>query len=135
MTISCDCVRSPGLQETVQFLGFVEDPADFLSGLDLFLLSSLTEGFSIATIQAMAANLPVIVNRSGGPEEIVTHGVNGWMVPAGNPGAIAEALKYLVGNPALRAMLAAAGRQHVVENFDLSTILDAYGRVYNALRP
>lgn len=122
-----------GLQECVQFVGFVDDPADFLSNLDLFLLSSTSEGFSIATIQAMASNLPVIVTRSGGPEEIVTHGENGWMVPAGNPEVLAKAVETLVDDPVLRATLAGRGRSHAVDNFDINAMLNAYSQVYDGI--
>ena len=120
-----------GLKETVQFIGFVADPAGFLSNLDLFLLSSISEGFSISTIQAMAANLPVIVTRSGGPEEIVTHGINGWTVSAGSPVAIAEAVVKLAGDPDLCTTLAEEGRRHAVTNFDIKSMLLAYSNVYD----
>ena len=64
------------LDDYVHFLGFNDDLAEFLSNLNLFLLTSSSEGFSIATIQAMAAGLPVIATRSGGPQEIITHDEN-----------------------------------------------------------
>ena len=86
--------ESLNLQDHVKFIGFVDDPADFLSKVDLFLLSSSSEGFSISTIQAMASSLPVIATRSGGPEEIVTHQEDGWLVEKDNPAAIAEAISH-----------------------------------------
>jgi glycosyltransferase involved in cell wall biosynthesis len=122
-----------GLEETVHFLGFNDDPAGFLSNLDLFLLSSTSEGFSIATIQAMAASLSVIVTRSGGPEEIVTHGENGWMVETGSPEAIAEAVEKLAADQELCAKLANKGKEHASRKFDIDTMLTAYGKLYNCL--
>lgn len=119
------------LDEIVQFLGFCDDPAVFLSNLDLFVLSSTSEGFSIATIQAMATGLPVIVTRSGGPEEIVSHGKNGWMVEPGNPGAIAEAIELLINNKELSTELAENGRNHASQNFNLNTMLEAYSNIYD----
>jgi glycosyltransferase involved in cell wall biosynthesis len=120
-----------GLQNTVQFLGFVNDPADFLSNLDMFLLSSISEGFSIATIQAMAAGLPSIVTRSGGPLEIISHGENGWMVDAGSPAAIAEAILFLAADPELCRRLAKNGREHAAKNFDMGAMLAAYEDLYD----
>jgi len=122
-----------GLQDRVHFLGFVGNPADFLSSLDMFLLTSTSEGFSIATIQAMSASLPVIVTRSGGPEEIVTHGENGWLVDVGNPKALADAIVSLSANPGLRAALAEQASRHVTETFDLSAMLSEYEKIYDAL--
>ena len=122
-----------GLEEHVKFLGFVDDPAWFLSNLDLFLLTSNSEGFSIATIQAMAANLPVLVTRSGGPEEIVTHGENGWMVEPGNPQAIAEAILKLMTDSELVERLARKGKESAISSFDINTMISAYDKIYEKL--
>ena len=119
-----------GLENSVHFVGFQADPAAYLANLDLFLLSSISEGFSIATIQAMASGLPVVVTRSGGPQEIVTHGQDGWIVDAGKPEAIAEALSLVATNAELCAQLAHNGREHAKATFDLSTMLDAYQELY-----
>jgi glycosyltransferase involved in cell wall biosynthesis len=120
-----------GLDDIVHFIGFNDDPAGFLSSLDLFLLSSISEGFSIATIQAMAASLPVIVTRSGGPEEIVTHGESGWIVEAGNPQEIADAIAMLSARTDLCACLAKKGRAHAVRMFDMSVMINSYQQIYD----
>ncbi len=122
-----------GVEDTVQFLGFNDDPAGFLSNLDLFLLSSTTEGFSIATIQAMVSGLPVIVTRSGGPQEIVTHGVDGWMVAPGDADAIAEAVDKLSQDEALRVKLSKQGKSRAMESFDMGAMLSAYDSIYRGL--
>ena len=123
-----------GLTDTVQFLGFNDDPAAFLANLDIFLLSSVSEGFSIATIQAMAAGLPVLVTKSGGPQEIVSHGETGWMVEANNPTAIADGLSLLASDNELASRLAAQGKAHATDTFDLSTMLHAYQNLYESVR-
>ena len=121
------------LGNTVHFLGFNDDPAGFLSNLDLFLLSSTSEGFSIATIQAMAAGLPVIATRSGGPEEIITHAENGWLVQPGSPEAIAQAIELLSTNQVQRESIAIKGQQHATRSFDISAMLAAYQNIYDSL--
>jgi len=122
-----------GLNDTVHFLGFNDDPAEFLSNLDLFLLPSTSEGFSIATIQAMASGLPVIATRSGGPEEIVTHGENGWLVEVGSPEAIAEAIKQLSTDQSLRESIAQKGQQRAIQTFDIQAMLSSYQSIYDKL--
>ena len=122
-----------GLEETVHFLGFNDDPAEFLSNLDLFLLSSTSEGFSIATIQAMASGLPVIATRSGGPEEILTQGETGWMIEPGRPEAIAAALEKVASDPVLSQQLATAGKTHALASFDIGAMLAGYEKVYQNL--
>jgi len=118
------------LEDSVQFIGFYDDPADFLANIDLFLLPSISEGFSIATIQAMAAELPVIATRSGGPEEIITHDVDGWMIEPGKSEAIVEAVEKLARDRALKKRLAVSGRKHAIESFNLDAMLKAYEKLY-----
>lgn len=118
------------LEETVYFLGFNDDPAEFLSNLDIFLLSSLSEGFSISTIQAMASQLPVVVTKSGGPEEIVTQRENGILVECNNPQAIADALQELVNDKSLAEKLSCNARSHAIETFDIHKMLNHYMAIY-----
>ena len=124
---------SLNLQEHVKFIGFVDDPADFLSKVDLFLLPSSSEGFSISTIQAMASSLPVIATRSGGPEEILTHQENGWLVEKDDPAAIAEAISILSDDPERRALLSNNAKAKVDKSFGLAAMLGAYQTLYSAL--
>ena len=118
------------LDDRVQFLGFNDDPADFLSNLDLFLLSSSSEGFSIATIQAMAAGLPVIATRSGGPQEIITHNENGCLVDVDAPRQIAGAIEKLANDSSLSQQLAKAGQYHAIKTFDIKSMVAAYEVIY-----
>jgi glycosyltransferase involved in cell wall biosynthesis len=122
-----------GLEDRVQFLGFLDDPADFLSNLDLFLSSSTSEGLPLAAIQAMAAQLPLLATRCGGYEELVTDRENGWLVEVGSPEAIAEAIQFLVAAPEARLELAKNARKHATETFDISMMLNAYERIYDSL--
>lgn len=118
------------LDEQVQFLGFNDDPADFLSNLDMFVLSSSSEGFSIATIQAMAAGLPVIATRSGGPQEIITDGENGCLIAPASSQEIADALITLASDASLCRRLSDAGRRHVASTFDILAMVEAYEDIY-----
>jgi glycosyltransferase involved in cell wall biosynthesis len=120
-----------GLQGRVEFLGFVEDPAGFLSNLDIYLLPSISEGFSISTIQAMAAGVPVMVTRSGGPEEIVTHQENGWIVDKNNPAAIVDGLEFLIANSTICAGLATKAKDKVVNEFSMDAMLEKYEDIYS----
>lgn len=125
--------ESLNLQDHVKFIGFVDDPADFLSKVDLFLLSSSSEGFSISTIQAMASSLVVIATRSGGPEEIVAHQEDGWLVEKDDSAAIAEAIGILSDDPERRALLSRNAKIKVDKSFGLATMLNAYQTLYSAL--
>jgi glycosyltransferase involved in cell wall biosynthesis len=126
-------VRRLQLASRVTFLGFREDVADVLASLDVFVLSSTAEGFSLATVQALAAGLPVVVTRSGGPEEIVKDGENGLLVPTHDPAALAAAIDLLLVDEALRKRLATAGMRDIGQRFSLNAMVNAYARLYEAV--
>jgi glycosyltransferase involved in cell wall biosynthesis len=122
-----------GLDASVTLLGYQSDPAAFLEGLDLFVLSSTSEGFSLATVQAMAAELPIVATRSGGPEELLSHDVHGWLVAAGSSTALRDGIATLIADPARRARLAASARSRALENFSIETMISRYQALYDEL--
>jgi glycosyltransferase involved in cell wall biosynthesis len=81
----------------------------------------------------MASSLPVVATRSGGPEEILTHLKNGWLVEKDNPADIAEAISILSEDPERRQMLSNNAKQKVDSTFGLSAMLDAYQALYSEL--
>lgn len=91
----------------------------------LFCLPSVQEGFGIAFLEAMAAELPVVGCRVAAVPEVVLDGVTGLLVPPRDPGALAEALERLIKDPALTRRLGQEGRRratgftprHVAERF------------------
>ena len=121
------------LESIVHFCGYVDAPQNFLRGVDLFVLSSRSEGFSIATLEAMATGLPVIATRCGGPEEIVTHGHDGLLVPVADPAALAGAVQSVLSDPGRRASLGAAARETVLRRFSSQRVVGAYATVYAEL--
>lgn len=123
-------VATLGLTGAVHFLGDRPDVERLLRGFDLFALSSLTEGYSVALLEACAAGLPIIATDVGGNGEIVREGVNGMLVPASDPSALAEAMQRLLGNPATAARLGAAGRAWALAEGSFRTMAQRYSRIY-----
>lgn len=97
---------------------------------DIFILPSLSEGFGIAVIEAMAAGLPVVVTRCGGPEDFVDDSV-GRVVKAGDADALSQALQELIQltDEELQAMGQAA-RERIKNNFDIDVIADKYIQLF-----
>ena len=122
-----------GLEERVKFLGFIDDAADFLAGLDLFLSTSVSEGLPLSAIQAMVAQLPLVATRCGGYVGLISDRENGWLVEVGNPRAIADAIEQVAGDPGLQERLAENARQHALATFDIGVMLQAYEQVYEQL--
>lgn len=113
-----------------RFLGFREDVPRLLAGFDVFVLSSTSEGFSLSTVEAMAAGLPVVATRSGGPEEIVEHGESGLLVESGSPAALARGIRRVVASRELRVRLVEGARRRVREAFGVESMVAAYSRLY-----
>lgn len=124
-----------GVGHRIHFIGFVGDSAAFLRQLDYFVLPSRSEGFSIATIEAMMAGLPIVATRCGGPEEILTHEETGWLVNPDNPRALAEAMLRLSSNDTLAQKLAAAGQYHSRACFGIDAMVNSYQQIYESVLP
>lgn len=106
--------RELGLGTTVRFLGFREDVIDLLRAADFFVVSSYLEGMGTATLDAMAAGLPVAATRVGGVPEIVQDGQTGLLVPPRDPTALSEAMTRLALDRELRARLGNGGKIKVL---------------------
>lgn len=119
------------LEDIVHFLGFIDDAADFLSNIDLFLSSSISEGLPLSAIQAMVAELPIVATRCGGYEGLISNHETGLLVEVGEPQALADAVELLAANPELQKRFSANARVHAVSTFDIQVMLEAYERVYS----
>lgn len=95
------------LARHVLFAGSRDDVLELLVGFDAFVLNSRFEGLPIALVEAMAAGLPVVATNVGGTPEVVDHGVEGFLVPPGDPGTLAVTLAKLLDDPTLRAEMGA----------------------------
>jgi glycosyltransferase involved in cell wall biosynthesis len=76
----------------VRLMGYLENPWEFLAGLDLYIMPSRAEGLPASVLLAMASGLAVVASRVGGLPEIVEEGRTGWLVPPESPQALAEAV-------------------------------------------
>ncbi len=117
------------LEGIVQFVGFQEDIAAVLANLDLFALPSHTEGFSLATVQAMAAGVPIVATRSGGPEEVLGEG-SALLVAPGSPADLAAALNQLSLDAGLRSDLIHRARTRAHSQFSLERMIGDYDSLY-----
>lgn len=114
-----------GIERSVTFLGLRQDVSRILNNLDAFVLSSDTEGFSIACIEAMACGVPVVATRSGGPEQIL-EGEAGLLVPTSDPAALALAIAKVISSKELARQLTATALKRVQERYSLSKMLSRY---------
>lgn len=116
----------------VRFMGFREDARNLLPAFDAYLCASRREAFGLSLAEASAAGLPVIAPDVGGIAEVIRHGESGWLVPAENPAALAEAIDLLRGDSVLAAALGRGGRQRYLEHFTVSRMVDETLAVYRS---
>ncbi len=107
----------------VRRLGYRTDVAAILAAADIFALPSHFEGLPMSVIEAMLTGLPVVATNIRGPREQVVHGVTGLLVPPGTVAPLAGALRRLVGDPAARAAMGAAGRRRALERYDEAAVV------------
>jgi glycosyltransferase involved in cell wall biosynthesis len=104
-------VASLALGGRIEFTGFVDDVAGCLEGLDILVHASVVpEPFGQVVVEGMAAGLPVVAACAGGPAEIIEDGVTGMLYASGDTAALAQVLRKLAEDPALRARLGEAAR-------------------------
>ncbi len=104
--------------------GKLPDARKYLAAFDIFVLSSVKEGFPWALLEAMAAKLPVVATNVGAMPEIIEDGKNGFVVESRKPELIAQKIKELIGNEHLRHELGIQAHQTVVLKFDLNKMLE-----------
>jgi glycosyltransferase involved in cell wall biosynthesis len=115
-----------GIEDSVAFLGFQENPYKYLARSSVFVLSSLYEGFPNALLEAVALGIPSAATRCPtGPEEIITDGVDGILVPPADEKALADAIKRLLLDKDLRDRLSRAGKKRA-ESFGAEKIVREY---------
>jgi glycosyltransferase involved in cell wall biosynthesis len=122
-----------GLEQIVTLNGQASEVRHHLANSDLFVLSSRSEGISIAILEAMAVGLPVVATDVGGNREVVVHGQTGLLVPAGSPDALAEAMRALVDDPGRSSAMGRAGRDRVEREFDVRCTAARYEHLYQEL--
>jgi glycosyltransferase involved in cell wall biosynthesis len=116
----------------VVFTGFREDVSRLLAAIDLFVLSSLHEGLSIALMEAMALGKPPVVTWVGGLPELVRDKEEGLLVPPADPAALAAGIDRLLQDAALRDRLGRTARRRAAE-FDIRAAVRRMEEVYAEL--
>jgi len=122
-----------GVADVVRFPGYVSPAYAAMRALDIVVSTSRREGFGRTIIEAWAMRRPVIATRSGGPECIIDHGINGELTDRDDPKELAERLTRLLRDPDLRAAYADAGYQKVVSEYREEDVAQRMVDLYDAL--
>jgi len=122
-----------GIAAHVHFLGDRSDVRELLQGFDVFAMSSVTEGYSIALLEAAATGLPIVATAVGGNAEIALDGVNGRIVPPGDPSALAAAVEEILIDPIAAAAMGRRGREWALREATVERMHARYRALYESI--
>jgi glycosyltransferase involved in cell wall biosynthesis len=117
----------------VQYLGHVAEMPRLLADIDVAVLPSYREGVPRSLLEAAACGLPIVTTDVPGCREVVRHGVNGLLVPARDPAALAAAIRFMWERPEERVRMGSAARQTVLKDFDQHIVFEKTFAVYSDL--
>lgn len=126
-------VRDVNLENQIRMLGLREDVAQLLEGMDIFLLTSVSEGIPLTVIEAMSAQLPCVATRVGGIPEVVHDGTTGVLSAPGDCDELSEAILKLIQSPSVRQRMGECGRRRALELFHSDRMLAQYRALYAQL--
>jgi glycosyltransferase involved in cell wall biosynthesis len=126
-------VAGLGLVGRVVLPGFRSDLDSLIGAADVVVLPSFTEGLPNVALEASAAGVPVVATAVGGTPEVVADGATGYLVPPGDPVAVAARVSELLRDSTARARMGAAGRERMRTEFTFEAQAAAYLRLLRSL--
>ena len=129
-----DTVAALGLQDVVVLTGFREDARRLVQALDVFVLTSFSEGTSMALLEAMSVGVPAVVTAVGGNPEVVLDGETGWLLPSDDGPALVAALSAAT-DAGLRRARGLAAKTRFEANYSFSRMMDRYRNLYQGGHP
>ena len=124
---------SLGVRDAVAFAGERRSLGDLFAHADLFLLPSAQESFGLAALESLASGVPVVASDVGGVPEVVSHGETGWLVPPGDPAAMAAAALSLLADPPRRAAMGRAARAAALARFQPGPLVSRVEEIYRGV--
>jgi teichuronic acid biosynthesis glycosyltransferase TuaC len=128
----CGIADYLGVARNIRFLGQQSrrQVAAAMQRCTLFALPSHYEGLGCVYLEAMCAEKPVIACRGQGIQEVIQHGINGWLVDAGDLSGLTEALSRLLENAPLRAEIGTAARRTILRDFTVDHQAERLAKLY-----
>lgn len=123
-------VEELGVNQAVIFTGFQTDTQKFMSMIDVYILSSFSEGTSMTLLEAMSLSICCVVTAVGGNVELIQNEVNGLVVESDNVQQLSDALIQLIDDEKTRVQLGVQAQKTFERNFALTQMIQSYCNVY-----
>lgn len=121
------------VSDRFRFLGIRKDVPALMAAADGYVMSSAWEGLPMVLLEAASAGLPIVATNVGGNGEVVRDEISGYLVAPSDPAALASAMQQMErARPSARIAMGLAGRDFVVKNYSLSSVLDEWESIYQA---
>jgi glycosyltransferase involved in cell wall biosynthesis len=127
-------IAAHGLQDRFILAGFRRDLERFVPHWDVAVLPSFTEGLPVAVLEAFAAGVPVVASAVGGTPEVVEDGVNGFLVPPGQPAILARRILDVLRDESQRQAMGLRGQQRVRDHFSFAAQSVQYQQLFEELQ-
>jgi sugar transferase (PEP-CTERM/EpsH1 system associated) len=128
-----DFTKEAQLSDIVFFLGTRDDIHELLSISDLLVSVSIEEGLSNVMLEAMSSGVPVVSTESLGAAELITNGINGFLVEQENADQLAEKIIQLYEDRSLLKNLGRNAKQIIHENYSITKMVQEYEKLYSFL--
>lgn len=119
-----------GIAGRVRFLGFKKNPAPYLSLSDIYVCSSIVEGWSLAVAEAMHSGLPIVATRVGANPDIIEHGMDGYLVEPGDSAGLATAMEETIMRRNDWPEMGRKARAVMLQHYDIQKTANAYTALY-----
>lgn len=126
-------IKKLKLENNFRLLSNINDFQDFIPACDFIVSNSFSEGFGLTILEAWACKKPVIFTQSGGPEEVIDDGVNGFLVAKHQPKKMAEKILLLLKNEKLARKMAENGYQKLKTKYHPRVCVKQYEKIYRDL--
>lgn len=126
-------LRQQDIEDSVKLLGKQPDVRSLLEHADVFVLPSRREGMSNALMEAMLCGMPVVATDVSGSQDLIEHGISGYIVPPANVSQLAGALIQMLKNPEKAREMGKKAYASLVEKCDITRVAAAYRNLYQKI--
>ncbi|MAT79618.1 MAG: hypothetical protein CMD13_02655 [Flavobacteriales bacterium] len=123
-------VEEKKLDQYISFIGNIQNIPEFLSMLDIYIQPSITEGYPLSVLEAMAAKLPIITSNAGGLDKMIEHDINGWKYEARNIDELFEILKLAMNSSKKKLFNLSS---NAFKKINIENNIENIAKVYNSI--